>query len=211
MPTRTLQNISPYTALFGQNPNYQKLRIFGAYQCLDLSTNRLFLSHHVQFDESTFPFATHDPIASRVSSSSLSTWSAFLPSLVSVPVHHATTPHPPSPPPINSPPSQGPQPLPSLSSEEFCSPAPFSPSSTHSDTPSGTPSSTPSNTSSGTPSGTHSSHQTLPPLHPSSTSPHLPHLLTHLPHHHLSLLLPIIIPWLPALKTTSSSPSISMP
>ncbi|CAB4316324.1 unnamed protein product [Prunus armeniaca] len=169
LPTPTLQNIFPYTALFGQNPNYQKLHIFGcvcypwlcpynshkllpgsrpciflgysisrsAYQCLDLSTNRLFLSRHVQFDESTFPFATHEPTASRVSSSSLSTWTTFLPSLVSIPLRHATTPHPPSPPPINLPPSQGPQPLPSLTSEEIHSPAPFSPSGT----PSGIPSS----------------------------------------------------------------------
>ena len=90
MPTAVIQNESPYRKLFGKDPNYLKLRLFGcasypwlrpyknnkldassaacvfvgyslsqsAYLCLEKSTGRVYVSHHVVFDESTFPFKT---------------------------------------------------------------------------------------------------------------------------------------------------------
>lgn len=86
MPTPILRNDSPYMKLFGTEPNYLKLRIFGcvirgcdrmhhkldprsatctfigyslsqsAYLCLDKSTGRIYTSRHVMFDETKFPF-----------------------------------------------------------------------------------------------------------------------------------------------------------
>ncbi|KAK0591398.1 hypothetical protein LWI29_001105 [Acer saccharum] len=88
MPSKTLQNSSPYSILFHKDPNYRKLRVFGclcypwlrpytshkleprskpcvfvgysiehnAYLCLDSLTNRLYVSRHVVFVESVFPF-----------------------------------------------------------------------------------------------------------------------------------------------------------
>ena len=96
LPTPILHNRSPFHALFGDIPNYSKLRIFGclcflwlrpynhhkleprsrpciflgysltqsAYKCFDPSTNHIFLSRHVVFDETVFPylsFAQHSP------------------------------------------------------------------------------------------------------------------------------------------------------
>lgn len=88
MPIPILNNVSPYTKLFHQQPNYSHLRTFGclcfpwpqpynsnkllprscscfflsysfnAYKCLDLSSNKLFISRHVQFGEATFPLTT---------------------------------------------------------------------------------------------------------------------------------------------------------
>ncbi|KAG7534176.1 Integrase catalytic core [Arabidopsis thaliana x Arabidopsis arenosa] len=93
MPTPVLDSLSPYAKLFGQSPNYLKLRVFGslcfpwlrpynshklqdkshpcvfmgysltqsAYLCLDITSGRLYTSCHVQFVESTFPFASPLP------------------------------------------------------------------------------------------------------------------------------------------------------
>jgi hypothetical protein len=33
------------------------------YRCLDLNTNRVIISRHVIFDETTFPFSRHRPSA----------------------------------------------------------------------------------------------------------------------------------------------------
>ena len=89
MPSKTLQNSSPYSKIFHKDPNYRKLRIFGclcypwlrpyashkleprskpcvfvgysnehnAYLCLDSLTNKVYVSRHVVFIESVFPFA----------------------------------------------------------------------------------------------------------------------------------------------------------
>lgn len=88
LPTPTLNNESPFFKLFGNQPNYQKLRGFGclcypwvkpynkhkldpksipcvfvgyssaqsAYYCLDPKTNKVYISRHVHFVESKFPF-----------------------------------------------------------------------------------------------------------------------------------------------------------
>jgi len=104
LPTPILHNRSPFHALFGDIPNYSKLRIFGclcfpwlrpynhhkpeprsrpciflgysltqsAYKCFDTSQNRIFLSRHVVFDETVFPylsFAQHPPFHSQFFSS----------------------------------------------------------------------------------------------------------------------------------------------
>lgn len=63
-----------------------------AYRCLNLSTNRLFISRHVKFNEFNFHFSSHDPNFPRVSSKSLATWSSLLPPVTSVPFIHATMP-----------------------------------------------------------------------------------------------------------------------
>lgn len=88
LPSKLLQNKSPFELLFGASPNYDTFRIFGCrvfpylrdyaphklaprsiscvfigyntnykgYQCLDLSTSRVYTTRHAQFDESSFPF-----------------------------------------------------------------------------------------------------------------------------------------------------------
>jgi hypothetical protein len=88
-PTKTLNFQTLYFALYGAQPAYHHLRVFGCkcypnlsattphklaprstpcvflgypsdhkgYRCLDLATNRIILSRHVNFDESYFPFA----------------------------------------------------------------------------------------------------------------------------------------------------------
>ena len=87
-PTPVLQMDSPFHKLFGTQPNYNKLRVFGslcfpwlrpynshkledrstpcvflvysptqsAYLCLQPTTGRIYVSRHVKFDESVFPF-----------------------------------------------------------------------------------------------------------------------------------------------------------
>jgi hypothetical protein len=90
-PTKTLQFRTPYHALYGVQPSYSHLRVFGCrcypnlastaqnklsprstlcvflgypsehkgYRCLDLSSNRIIISRHVTFDETSFPFASN--------------------------------------------------------------------------------------------------------------------------------------------------------
>lgn len=89
MPSKVLQNASPYFALFKRNPDYKFLRVFGClcypfirpynnhklqyrslkcvflgyslhhkgYLCLDNLIGRIYVSPHVVFDETQFPFA----------------------------------------------------------------------------------------------------------------------------------------------------------
>ncbi|KAK0580290.1 hypothetical protein LWI29_000376 [Acer saccharum] len=89
MPTPVLNNQNPYHLLFGKEPNYRKLRVFGclcypwlrpyeshklqprskpcvfvgysidhnAFLCLDRHSNRVYVSRHVVFVETEFPFA----------------------------------------------------------------------------------------------------------------------------------------------------------
>jgi hypothetical protein len=89
LPTRTLNHISPYAKLYGKDPNYSILRVFGCkcfpllrpytankleyrskaciflgysyggYRCLDPFTDRVYLSRHVIFDEQSFPAKDH--------------------------------------------------------------------------------------------------------------------------------------------------------
>jgi transposase InsO family protein len=91
LPTKTLDMITPFFALYGTHPSYHDLRAFGCtcypnltattphklaprsslcvfigyspdhkgYRCLDLNTNRVIISRHVIFDETTFPFSRH--------------------------------------------------------------------------------------------------------------------------------------------------------
>jgi len=85
LPTPTLQFLPPFFKLYNREPNYQELRFFGClcypllkpyglhkleyrskpciflgyhhvgYKCLDLFTNKVYLSRHVVFDEDSFP------------------------------------------------------------------------------------------------------------------------------------------------------------
>jgi hypothetical protein len=65
LPKNTLSFVSSHFALFGVHLGISHLRVFGAnvtlehkrYHCLDLATNKIIISHHVKFDESSFPFA----------------------------------------------------------------------------------------------------------------------------------------------------------
>jgi len=88
LPTKTLQSATPHFALFGAAPSYGHLRVFGClcypnlsttaehklapcsaacvflgysangYRCLDIQSNRVLISRHVVFDETSFPFAS---------------------------------------------------------------------------------------------------------------------------------------------------------
>lgn len=76
------------------------------YKCLDISSNRLYLSRHVQFFEHQFSFASHS--SSVESSADANVWAACSPALAAlylpaqlVPAHPVATP--PSAPPIASP------------------------------------------------------------------------------------------------------------
>jgi len=98
LPIKTLQQPSPYFALYGVHPSYSQLRVFGCrcypnlssiaphklsprstfcvffgysaehkgYRCLDLSTDRLIVSRHVTFDESSFPFAERSSVPANL-------------------------------------------------------------------------------------------------------------------------------------------------
>ena len=85
LPTLVLQNQFPYSKLYNRDSDYQKLRVFGclcypllrpyglhkleyrskpcifldysyvSYKCLDLVTNKVYLSKHVIFNENSFP------------------------------------------------------------------------------------------------------------------------------------------------------------
>lgn len=88
LPSPVLNMVSPFVKLFGEPPNYNKLRIFGclcfpwlrpytanklenrsspcvflgysltqsAFLCLQPTTGRIYVSRHVKFDETKFPF-----------------------------------------------------------------------------------------------------------------------------------------------------------
>ena len=89
LPTPTIIMDSPYHKLFGSQPNYTKLKVYGclcfpwlrpytnhklqdrstpcvflgysttqsAYLCLQPTTGRIYVSRHVRFDETSFPFS----------------------------------------------------------------------------------------------------------------------------------------------------------
>jgi hypothetical protein len=89
LPTLMLNHSSPYEKLFHQVPNYSILRVFGCkcfpllrpytnhkleyrskaciflgyshagYRCLDPLTKKVYLSHHVVFNENSFPAKEH--------------------------------------------------------------------------------------------------------------------------------------------------------
>lgn len=122
------KKMSPYEALFGDTPNYSKLRVFGcvcypwlrpyaknkleprsrlciflghsltqsAYKCFDPTTNRVFISRHVIFDETIFPFASFKSALPRVTSATSQYWFptvlADSPSFFTMPVMHGS-PH----------------------------------------------------------------------------------------------------------------------
>ena len=82
-PTPLLQNKTPFETLFRQPPLKLKKKLDviaclflgysttqNAYKCLDLSTNKLYLSRHVLFDESHSPFQAISPAYSSSNSSS---------------------------------------------------------------------------------------------------------------------------------------------
>nr|GEZ12340.1 ribonuclease H-like domain-containing protein [Tanacetum cinerariifolium] len=86
LPSRAINNEIPFTRMFGAQPDYSVLRVFGClcyphidtnhklgpcatpsiflghavnhfgYHCLDLNTNKIIISRHVTFDEMVFPF-----------------------------------------------------------------------------------------------------------------------------------------------------------
>nr|GEU94278.1 ribonuclease H-like domain-containing protein [Tanacetum cinerariifolium] len=86
LPSRAINNEIPFTCLFGAQPDYSLLHVFGClcyphidtnhklgpratpsiflghaanhfgYRCLDLNTNIIIISRHVTFDETVFPF-----------------------------------------------------------------------------------------------------------------------------------------------------------
>jgi hypothetical protein len=88
MPTPVLNWDSPFSRLFGRIPCYSDLRVFGCacyphlgayvtnkprttecvflgyssqhkgYRCLDPVTGRVYVSRHVRFDETTYPYAS---------------------------------------------------------------------------------------------------------------------------------------------------------
>nr|GEU29738.1 ribonuclease H-like domain-containing protein [Tanacetum cinerariifolium] len=94
LPSRAIENEVPFTCLFGTKPDYNLLRVFGClcyphldtehklgaratpsiflgnafnhrgYRCLDLNTNKIIISRHVTFDETSFPFGSMTPIVS---------------------------------------------------------------------------------------------------------------------------------------------------
>ncbi|GJZ74835.1 ribonuclease H-like domain-containing protein [Tanacetum coccineum] len=86
LPSRAINKEIPFTRLFGAQPDYSVLCVFGClcyphidtnhklgpratpsiflghaanhfgYRCLDLNTNKIIISRHVTFDETVFPF-----------------------------------------------------------------------------------------------------------------------------------------------------------
>ncbi|GJR02822.1 putative reverse transcriptase domain-containing protein [Tanacetum coccineum] len=91
LPSTVIANDIPYIRLYGKDPNYTILRIFGClcyphlypshklepratpsillgyasshrgYRCLDLHTNKIIISRHVTFDETVFPYGSTIP------------------------------------------------------------------------------------------------------------------------------------------------------
>ncbi|KAK0597490.1 hypothetical protein LWI29_025849 [Acer saccharum] len=60
-----------------------------AYHCLDLGTDRIFVSRHVTFVESVFPYSTLHCQLPRSTNETQTSWLPDHPSLVSVPITHA--------------------------------------------------------------------------------------------------------------------------
>ncbi|GJZ21322.1 ribonuclease H-like domain-containing protein [Tanacetum coccineum] len=91
LPSSAINNEIPFTKLYNKPPTYDHLRVFGClcfphiffdhklqprstacvflgypalhrgYRCLDLSTNKIIISRHVNFDEEQFPFGSMTP------------------------------------------------------------------------------------------------------------------------------------------------------
>ncbi|KAI5348396.1 hypothetical protein L3X38_001283 [Prunus dulcis] len=57
LPSPVLHWYSPYCRLYGKIPSYSKFLQHKGYKCLDLTTDRLYISRHVRFDEHSFSFA----------------------------------------------------------------------------------------------------------------------------------------------------------
>ncbi|CAA7058393.1 unnamed protein product [Microthlaspi erraticum] len=169
--TPLLQMESPFQRLFGSNPNYSKLRVYGclcfpwlrpyttnkledrstpcvfigysqtqsAYLCLQPATGRIYVSRHVRFDESVFPFA-------KVDTSPPMSPAAIQSSSSSAPVVHIplTTVPPPTEPPPTPPPAPIPatattpssSSLPTVSTNSATDPTPESHSSSSDSSPS---------------------------------------------------------------------------
>ncbi|KAE8680725.1 hypothetical protein F3Y22_tig00111372pilonHSYRG00235 [Hibiscus syriacus] len=72
LPTPTLYMISPYHKLFESLPNYSNLR--SAYLCFDPSTQKVYISRHVQFVESEFPISKVDLHLPRPDGLTCDTW-----------------------------------------------------------------------------------------------------------------------------------------
>ncbi|CAL2238106.1 unnamed protein product [Prunus armeniaca] len=65
-----------------------------AYKCLDLSSNKLFISRHVQFDESTFPLASAHNSTSSVPSPTSTSWFPLAHLVTLIPFQAAPMPPP---------------------------------------------------------------------------------------------------------------------
>ncbi|GKE05777.1 ribonuclease H-like domain-containing protein [Tanacetum coccineum] len=91
LPSTAINNEIPFAKLYNKKPTYDHLRVFGClcyphiffdhklqprstayvflgypdlhrgYRCLDLSTNKIIISRHVNFDEEQFPFGSMTP------------------------------------------------------------------------------------------------------------------------------------------------------
>ncbi|GJZ44585.1 ribonuclease H-like domain-containing protein [Tanacetum coccineum] len=91
LPSTAIKNDIPFTKLFNKQPSYKHLRVFGClcypyihsthklqprstpcvflgyptnhrgYRCLDLATNKIIISRHVNFEETIFPFGSMTP------------------------------------------------------------------------------------------------------------------------------------------------------
>ncbi|KAG7582826.1 Integrase catalytic core [Arabidopsis suecica] len=144
LPTPNLSMESPYQKLFGETPNYTKLRVFGclcfpwlrpytfnkledrstpcvflgysqtqsAYLCLQPSSGRIYVSRHVKFDETRFPFqrpSSHPTPSLTPPSQILSNLPSLQNSVTIVPMSspapaiNTGTTQPPAPPLISSP------------------------------------------------------------------------------------------------------------
>ena len=78
-----------------------------AYNCLDIETNRVFVSRHVNFVESVFPYHALHKDLSRPEPDTCTSWLSSASSFVSIPVSHA---HSLSPPTLHETPRQTPFP-----------------------------------------------------------------------------------------------------
>ena len=96
LPSKAIQNKTPYTKLFSKTPSYTHLRTFGClcypninhshtpklsprssaciflgyplnhkgYRCFDLTTKKIIISRHVNFDETCFPYPSSKTVKS---------------------------------------------------------------------------------------------------------------------------------------------------